>query len=170
MQEYAFKIQKQYEDTNKEQQKLLERQLEELNKTDKAPTGLKVMMGIQTGMMKKVVDNVQPNIKLNERNRLIYPDGTEVPLVVPISIEERRQLMKDIAADTKLQINKSVDDLVFKALDPFKKQQKKIENDVYTLKINIKEYTETELKNTHEKFSAEVKGLQNQLEETFGIW
>ena len=38
MQEYAFKIQKQYEDTNKEQQKLLERQLEELNKTDKAPT------------------------------------------------------------------------------------------------------------------------------------
>jgi hypothetical protein len=63
-----------------------------------------------------------------------------------------------------------VDDLVFKALDPFKKQQKKIENDVYTLKINIKEYTETELKNTHEKFSAEVKGLQNQLEETFGIW
>ena len=98
MQEYAFKIQKQYEDTNKEQQKLLERQLEELKKTDKAPTGLKVMMGIQTGMMKKVVDNVQPNIKLNERNRLIYLDGTKVPLVVPNSKEERRQLMKDIAA------------------------------------------------------------------------
>ena len=59
------------------------------------------MMSMQQKAFKNMVDNAPANIRINKEGRLLYPDGTTVPLYVPIHKDDRQKLFKDINCCSK---------------------------------------------------------------------
>ena len=105
------------------------------------PAGLSAMLSMQGSLQNKVLgnalNNAPANIKINDKGQLLYPDGSPVPLVVPMPLSERTRLMKEVKEDTKPLIIKMVDELCRQALDPMKKTLRKMEAEIIIVKEEL---------------------------------
>lgn len=137
------------------------------------PAGLSAMMSLQASLQKKViggaiqnaVTNAPANIRVNDKGQLLYPDGSPVPLVVPMPPSEKKALLKEVREEFKPLITKMVDELCRQALDPFKKSLRKMEADIIINKNELSEQFAAELKETISQFQKIVDDLKKDIEE-----
>lgn len=159
-------MKEQMQKLSKDQQQLMQQQLKAMQEQAasgvpiqieaKPPAGLSAMMSLQGSLQKKVIGgaiaNAPANIRINEKGQLLYPDGSPVPLVVPMPPSEKKALLKEFREEFKPLITKMVDELCRQAFDPFKKSIRKMEADIAINKNELSEQFGAELKETISQF------------------
>ena len=105
------------------------------------------MMSMQQKAFKNMVDNAPANIRINKEGRLLYPDGTTVPLYVPIHKDDRQKLFKDIRDDIRPLILKLCDEMFSKATEPMKRNIREIESNAVVVDKRLNRKIEEETQN-----------------------
>ncbi len=99
-----------------------------------------------------MIDTSPANIQVNEDGRLLYKDGTIVPLVVPMHKDEKKQMFKDIREDIRPMVIKICDDLFLKATEPMKRNIRDIDANIIILDKRINKRMDDELANLIDNF------------------
>lgn len=122
------------------------------------------MMSMQQKAFKNMVDNAPANIRINKEGRLLYPDGTTVPLYVPIHKDDRQKLFKDIRDDIRPLILKLCDEMFSKATEPMKRNIREIESNAVVVDKRLNRKIEEETQNLIRNFNGNLEEQRIEIE------
>ena len=122
------------------------------------------MMSMQQKAFKNMVDNAPANIRINKEGRLLYPDGTTVPLYVPIHKDDRQKLFKDIRDDIRPLILKLCDEMLSKVTEPMKRNIREIESNAVVVDKRLNRKIEEETQNVIRNFNGNLEEQRIEIE------